>query len=170
MKIIILLSAFLGLALSAGSQLCSSYYCDEFPGTSGISQPEWYFCAERLQSRQLQAANTANIDFFTTYLLGACPQDSKHTICNLGNMVDGQGTFCTPTAAPKNLLPGQTCSDNSECLSTKCTDGKCVGLGEGMSCDATSKCDVGFFCKSSTCTKVAALDDVSFRKLTHSVL
>lgn len=154
---ILFICGLLGVALSAGQQLCPTYYCDEFPGTSAVTQPEWYFCAELLQSRQMQAASSANVDFYDTIFLGACPQDTKHTICNVEGLSQGQGTFCTPTTR-SNLFPGEACGKNSECVSSVCTDGKCTGLTEGQSCDSTDKCGTGLYCKSSTCTKVAALD------------
>lgn len=76
----------------------------------------------------------------------------KLTLCN-------SSSYCTPLPITSqtshcklksvNLLPGEYCDNDSQCLSKKCTDLVCKGKEAEAACSTDADCDVELYCGSN---------------------
>ena len=89
--------------------------------------------------------------------LQVCPEDTPH--CPYQTAKYGLNAKCTSQTASKELIPGDECKDNDECLSGKCEDQICKGKSETEDCEHHSDCDPGNFCnEENVCEPLREFD------------
>jgi len=88
-------------------------------------------------------------------LLRECKENE---VCDIKENSDEEGV-CAKHYSASKFLPGEFCTDNSECLSTVCKDGVCVGKGEGEQCEIADECNPGLMCHGKLCNSAAKEND-----------
>ncbi len=84
------------------------------------------------------------------FLLQNCPKKSKCVIDKVNQTGKCQST---ELEHDKPAFPGGKCSKNSECLSERCKEGKCVGGELGEECKSNSDCVFGLSCIGNICSE-----------------
>lgn len=117
--------------------------------------------------------NSTNLFSIAVNLSDICNQNEY---CNVGgspNFVFYNGSDVTGTCKKYERpslpvrYPGEVCSDNSQCLVGdgnatvlgKCNKGYCGGFNTTQSCNSTSECWVGNYCKEGICTKLKSANE-----------
>ena len=111
-----------------------------------------------------------------------CIQQTPYSSFNIRPCADPVNTYCPPvqiyqansevvcqpgsgpSAPSTNLLPGDLCSSNYQCLSSLCEKGMCVGIHSGGLCpNDDSDCNPGLFCSPSTgkCAPLLAIGSLT---------
>ena len=119
-----------------------------------------YFCDTAFQCAGNTTTFTNNVGCIqqTTYSdfnIRPCT-DPINTVCPAVNIYQAtKEVECVPAAgapAPAtNLLPGDLCMSNYQCLSNLCTNGMCEGVASGGLCpNGTSDCNPGLYCLQSS--------------------
>jgi hypothetical protein len=63
---------------------------------------------------------------------------------------DSQNQTCVTLSAPKGLVEGEICSNNTNCASNICNSPKCQGLAANAVCTDHAQCGIGYSCASSS--------------------
>ena len=91
-----------------------------------------------------------------TWQLTAC---TNGTFCNIAN-ANARSCIAPSAQTTPYLVPGETCSQNSQCFGNKCgSNKKCTAKEQGTgSCSYDYDCKVGMFCNSGNCKVLVHLD------------
>ena len=116
---------FLSLVPFSLSQYCTSYVCGNLD--SGLC--EMY----------TKDTDTQTIQPCTSHIYPYCDLSSGS---------------CEQVPAVEDLVAGQSCSANSNCLSRFCSEGHCVGTPLGGACISDEGCAADGYCSDSVCTKL----------------
>ncbi|OMJ70370.1 hypothetical protein SteCoe_31662 [Stentor coeruleus] len=109
---------------------CPIYTCSSY--TSGWSTNQCIYNSENVYYSAL----------FTVNEIASCPTGY---ICE----PSGNSNSTCVKNVTQGLLPGQYCTNTSECYGNyECSSNRCKGLADGSSC-ATGYCDVGLYCNAT---------------------
>lgn len=75
----------------------------------------------------------------------------NQTIGNITTLVNLNKTY---------ILPGESCSQNNDCITNACVGGVCKGAALNASCAKHEDCDPGLFCSSLVCKTQVAFNEV----------
>lgn len=110
-----------------------------------------FVCSQDQTTPQLQCMNATNEGNTIKYVFTKCQEEGYY--CNfdpLKNYTVGESALCTPLPNPFfNLLDGQYCNEDAECLNSKCKKHKCKGLTNSQACPETKYCAAGLYCSSN---------------------
>lgn len=83
------------------------------------------------------------------HLLQQCPDEKPS--CPYSTASWGTDAMCQPAPAANLTLPGEYCTNSTECLSGNCnaTTGVCQGKSVTQTCASDEECDVGLFCNNT---------------------
>lgn len=123
------LIAVLALHVTVSALTCPSYTCDAAL-TNNV-------CAKKTQAE---------------VRLKVC--SGVHEYCPTSVGFDEEVTCKNIT---KELLPGDYCTDGTQCLSGTCKENVCVGAGKEATCTSDENCTVGLHCFESKCADVVAI-------------
>lgn len=113
-----------------------------------ITQCPVYSCTNFTSSWSTNQCIAYNKDIYANTLstiLDVSPCKDNSTYCP---MAETANSTCTPMPTPSLRNPGEFCTSNTTCESSKCENGRCTGVANGGSC-ATNKCAVGYWCNST---------------------
>jgi hypothetical protein len=72
----------------------------------------------------------------------------------------GSPSVCIKSTIPDySVLPGEVCTEEKQCTINKCKDSTCAGYGKNESCNSTSQCDKGLYCKDKKCIETGKKGD-----------
>lgn len=105
-------------------------------------------CMTYTYVKSIESSSATNVCFSSKnknfYSLTNC---KKGEFCEYDYLLKQEGnSSCKETY---ELLPGSKCNKDTQCLSQKCINNKCVGFEEGLNCTKHKDCDVGLACFSS---------------------
>lgn len=86
---------------------------------------------------------------FNAFAMRTCPTGQY---CNVAqsNANKWNNATCTSAPAPAPAYPGDLCKINSDCISSNCTAGICIGTPAGMACTDDDQCAPGLHCVDDT--------------------
>jgi hypothetical protein len=129
------------LSLIATTQKCNHYTCDV--DNTGVANDSWV-C---MNSTMDPTTRSLNIKLSK---LG-CP---INMVCDY-SFSESNDTCIS--YIPKSLAPGEYCTQNGQCYSNNCNNGKCVGNQVDVDCVFDIECDYGMACGASKCAPLVKL-------------
>ncbi|OMJ75904.1 hypothetical protein SteCoe_24844 [Stentor coeruleus] len=108
-----------------------------------------YGCASPTQSWTGNTCVTFN-EGSNIYNLNPCDSLSETNYCHLEIAQANKWSNVTCTVSPIDPpnYPGESCTNNTDCISNICVSGVCKGTAQGGSCTSSSQCNVGLYCIS----------------------